>query len=271
MTAGAGSPTATATDTNSGRNDCASISAVQSLGPRPELTRSGDDNGSNLLNAAIWSRLGAGVSAVAAVGLMAAPAWANPTPTPTPTAVPATPTPPVIKSSPTVVPTRTPSTAGPSLPERYDVAAFGATASGRLGSVVRISIGMTNFGPATAPGHTGVMGPVQGFSVTLPPGTEVVGDPGGCAAPPQVPPNLQGGTKDGCLVQRFFSGGVGGLPDGDIDPSNNAAPIVITVVTGDTLPRTGRNLTVIAATGVASIVAGSLLLVLRRRRARPTA
>jgi LPXTG-motif cell wall-anchored protein len=115
-----------------------------------------------------------------------------------------------------------------------------------------------------------------------------------------VPPNLQGGTKDGCFVQtaglpagqsitlsldirivrapdgagrvqRFFSGGVGGLPDGDIDPSNNTAPIVITVVTGDTLPRTGRNLTVIVATGVASILAGSLLLVLRRRRAHPTA
>ena len=254
--------------------------------------------GSNLLNPAIWSRLGAGIATVAVVGLMAAPAWANPTSTPTPTAVPATPTPPVITNPPTVAPTSPPSTTGPSLPDRYDVAAFGATASGRLGSVVRISIGMKNFGPATAPGHAGVMGPVQGFGVTLPPGTDVVGDP--AVAPLRRKRPMQGGTKDGCFVetgglpagqsitlilnirivrapdgagrvQRFFSSGVGGLPDGDIDPSNNTAPIVITVVTGDTLPRTGRNLTVIVATGVASIVAGSLLLVLRRRRARPTA
>lgn len=75
----------------------------------------------------------------------------------------------------------------------FDVVALGATATGRVGDVVKVTIGITNNGPGrfVEPGKSGYA--VETWKFTLPPGTETVKGPttelstiygtGGAAAP----------------------------------------------------------------------------------------
>jgi hypothetical protein len=217
------------------------------------------------------------------------------TPTPIAPSTTATPTPPATATpEPSATATPPPPTPGPGEYGPYDIEAVGASAAGRVGSVVRIKVGLINHGPFLAYGHAGVMGGDQGFSVTLPQGTKTVGEPHICengdnAFP--LPANvcrisgLFAGdslllvldlqivgplTRPG-KVARYFAAGPG-FPnqfDRDTNPANNVADIVIRVTeSGPVLAETGPPTLRLVAAGGAAVTIGTLLIIVSRRRVR---
>lgn len=211
------------------------------------------------------SRIGA-VAAVAALTFLSTPAaHADPSPSPSPSP----------SASPSLPPT--PVTA-------YDLVAIGATARGRVGSIVQITVGMKNLGPAASQGSAGAQGPKHTILVGPPPGTEFVVDPSDppCADLNARPPtahqascilfSLDPGettlitfdvrivgavTGQGRVTRSFFLG-----IDRDTNRDNDTAAITITT---EELPRTGTDTTMIAAIGSGAVVLGGLLLLVLRR------
>jgi LPXTG-motif cell wall-anchored protein len=60
------------------------------------------------------------------------------------------------------------------------------------------------------------------------------------------------------------------VQDGDTNPSNNTASVVITVTKDSGLPATGAAVVPLVTGGVASVIVGALLLLtVRRRHGRP--
>lgn len=154
-----------------------------------------------------------------------------------------------------------------------DLAVFGGSASGALGSEVTIGVKVRNNGPATSPSTTLV--------VRAPTGTELVDLPSGCefTTPGKV------GKCEGVLAAleedtgnfvfkiastTISNDGLATISGTLEDPNaaNNSAAIVITVGAGGGggLPITGTKVTVVGGVGAAVVVAGLALFLFARRR-----
>jgi hypothetical protein len=181
----------------------------------------------------------------------------------------------------------------------YDLAAVGASVSGRVGTVVRIRVGLKNLGPGAAAPPPSQFGYklARGFVVEPPPGVTVVGTPEGCTRQPLTPfptgpygchlpfpsdPLASGESLLLVLDLRIdtMPTGVGSVrlfyigwglvpvpPNPDTNQTNDTASIVISEVTVDEgLADTGIGIEPMIGAGVGSIVIGGLLLVLAHRR-----
>lgn len=191
-----------------------------------------------------------------------------------------------------------------------DVAALGATASGKVGDVVPVTIGVKNNGPGTLDGSRADE-PVLWFIFQIPPGTEVASAPRACGSIVEDGNGQVGhdgapaGTYYRCATGNFLAAGdtfpaafqlkitsvipnatgtVGfydkyaSPPDWMHDdvPANDKASVVINPSTGGTgggsgsLPITGARTGLLAGTGVLLLVAGGAMYLIGRRRKATT-
>jgi hypothetical protein len=191
-----------------------------------------------------------------------------------------------------------------------DVAALGATASGKVGDVVPVTIGVKNNGPGTLDGSRAEE-PVLWFIFQIPPGTEVTSAPKTCGSIVEDGNGQVGhdgapaGTYYRCATGSFLAAGdtfsaafqlkitnvipnatgtVGfydkyaSPPDWMHDdvPANDKASVVINPSTGGTggssgsLPITGARTGLLAGTGVLLLVAGGAMYLIGRRRKATT-
>ncbi|WP_168222358.1 LPXTG cell wall anchor domain-containing protein [Micromonospora sp. HM134] len=160
-----------------------------------------------------------------------------------------------------------------------DVAANGASASGKVGDRVEVRVGWTNLGPATVQTWR-LSGPF--VTVEIPKGTEAVEVSGECAPydrndekswNPWEHGGEPGADLYGCLaagdpaandratlVVKSGVAGPGGVGGGDGEDD------------GGTLPITGQSVTLVAGAGALLVAAGVAgFVVTRRRRTRFTA
>lgn len=150
-----------------------------------------------------------------------------------------------------------------------DLAITATSASGPVGSVVKVTVTVENKGPASSPSTT--------VTVTAPTGTELVDMPTNCVfVTPGKVGKCEGQLSAGQKNAGVFSFKIAATSvakdgkatiEGSIDDpnkANNTAAIVITI--GDGLPITGVKVSVIAGTGAAVLLVGALLFFLARRR-----
>jgi LPXTG-motif cell wall-anchored protein len=172
----------------------------------------------------------------------------------------------------------------------YDLIAIGATVNAAVGSVVRITVGVKNLGPAPSIPDVGSVGtPMHAFIVQLPAGAQLTEHEASICPPARfIAPTHPHGFN--CRMSGLAPGesqlvtfdvritapvsGSGNItrrmlnyPDQDTNRSNDTAAITITT---KELPQTGADAKMIAATGAGTAVLGALLLLtlrqLRRRR-----
>jgi hypothetical protein len=182
-----------------------------------------------------------------------------------------------------------------------DVAAVGATASGALNSVVQVTLGVKNLGPA-ALDMVRNQEPAVFFVFVVPPGTAAVAVPKSCFGVDSNGSEHPGGTGAArylCHSAEFVAAGESVLVtfslkitsvipnaagkatlDGDLLPSpvyhddnlaDNTAAVVINPSTGGSgggggLPVTGIRTGLIVAGGGLLLLAGAALIALTRRR-----
>ncbi len=186
--------------------------------------------------------------------------------------------------------------------QRGDVAAEGATVTGAVGSTVRMRVGYTNNGPASA-GPDGQQGLDPWTTVTLPAGVTAVTAPETCLDPQQDTwqPGKPGARVYECFADSLISRGErmnfdfdlridragsqtgtvrlrtrsGDGPIQDLDPTNDTATIRVNPASGGgagdggSLPITGTSTGVIGGVGLLLVVAGAGgFLLARRRRTR---
>ena len=164
-----------------------------------------------------------------------------------------------------------------------DLAAIGGHASGSVGDTVKVTVGAKNNGPAS--GNTNRSGgePFVILELRLPEGTELASVPENCGVDSEDSSKVQCYSADTLYVGESFlvelplkitkvTPNAAGLvsyfhKESDLDPSNDTADIVINPAeSGPSLPVTGVQAGLIAATGAALLVGGFVLFTVARRK-----
>jgi LPXTG-motif cell wall-anchored protein len=187
---------------------------------------------------------------------------------------------------------------------RKDVATHGATATGKVGDVVKVTIGIKNNGPAGLNGIRSGGEPTWEYDFVVPDGTEVVSAPQSCWAMwhegdgDQFQPGLAGKRFYACFNydQLFLPGETSDAEFGlkitqvipnatgtvsftnqfrnpaeikDDNPANDLSEVVINPNPGGGgggLPLTGAKTATVAGAGALLLVGGAALFMMARRR-----
>lgn len=188
----------------------------------------------------------------------------------------------------------------------HDIAAVGATASGAVGTTVKVKIGVKNVGKGALDSWRSGGEPSFWFTFAIPPGTEVVSIPANCLAEvgdgavheeghdfyrcdnadSYFKPGETALVEFGLKITEAIDDAAGTVsfhdpqanpqdPPADADTSNDVAKVIINGTTtggdngggdGSTLPITGSPTALIATSGAVLLAAGTVLLLLTRRR-----